>query len=105
MEYWQRNIDGKRFDCEEDAYLDFLKNEDIVDLEDWLLNAYEGLNVRYLLHWAMGQDGFWEAFDEDIAHAREEMFEEYYSNWEEPDEGEECPHVEYHQDVSMTHHK
>lgn len=88
MEYWQR-YDDKRFDTEEDAYQDFLENEDVSTLEDYLLKAVD-LDVSALLHWAMSQDGFWEAFQDVITEAREMMFEDTYCHWEGPDLEEEA---------------
>lgn len=87
MEYWQR-YDDKRFDTEEDAYQDFLENEDVDTLEEYLLKAVD-LDVSALLHWAMGQDGFWEAFQDVITEAREMMFEDTYCHWDEPDDDDE----------------
>lgn len=87
MEYWQR-YDNKRFDTEEDAYQDFLENEDVGTLEDYLLKAVD-LNVSALLHWAINQDGFWEAFQDEITEAREMMFEDSYCHWEEPDDDDD----------------
>ena len=84
MEYWQR-YDNKRFDTEEDAYQDFLENEDVETLEEYLLKVVD-LDVTALLHWAMSQDGFWEAFQDVITEAREMMFEDTYCHWEGPDE-------------------
>lgn len=92
MEYWQR-YDGKRFDTEEDAYIDSIENEDIDTLEDYLLKAVD-LDVSKLLHWAMEQDGFWEAFQDEITAAREMIFEDNYCHWEGPDvdpDGNENP--------------
>jgi hypothetical protein len=88
MEYWERNEDGVHFDTEEDAYQDFLENEDVDTLEDYLLKAVD-LDVSALLHWAMSQDGFWEAFQDVITEAREMMFEDTYCHWDEPDDDDE----------------
>ena len=88
MEYWQRNEDGACFDNEEDAYQDFLENEDVDTLEDYLLKAVD-LDVSALLHWAMGQDGFWEAFQDVITEARGMMFEDNYCHWEDSDDDDE----------------
>ena len=87
MEYWQR-YDNKRFNTEEDAYQDFLENEDVDTLEDYLLKAVD-LDVSALLHWAMSQDGFWEAFQDEITEAREMMFEDNYCHWEGPDDDDD----------------
>lgn len=84
MEYWQR-YDGKRFDTEEEAYEDYLNNEDTEYLEDILLYFDEGFSASNLLHWAMKQPAFWEAFEDDIERARQEAFENQYCCWEEPD--------------------
>lgn len=86
MEYWQR-YDNKRFDTEEDAYQDSLENEEVDVLEEYLLKVVD-LDVSALLHWAMNQDGFWEAFQDEITEAREIMFEDNYCHCEEPDEAE-----------------
>jgi hypothetical protein len=88
MEYWQRNEDNKRFDNEEDAYLDYLDNEDEAALEDYL-HDLGFLSFGDLLHWAMGEQAFWEHFQDEIAEARESLFEDAYSHWEEPDEIDE----------------
>lgn len=92
MEYWQR-YDNKRFDTEEDAYIDSIENEDISTLEDYLLKAVD-LDISKLLHWATEQDGFWEAFQDEITAAREMIFEDNYCHWEGPDtdpDGNENP--------------
>lgn len=85
MEYWQRNEDGVRFDNEEDAYLDYLDKEDDVALEDYLRDL-GFLSFGDLLHWAMGEQAFWEHFQDEITEARESLFEEFYSHWDEPDD-------------------
>ena len=102
MEYWQR-YDNKRFDTEEDAYQDFLENEDVDTLEDYLLTVVD-LDVTALLHWAIGQDGFWEAFQDVITEAREMMFEDTYCHGEEPDGWEEAE-TQFLTGVSMSHPK
>lgn len=85
MEVWRRN-DGVEFESEEDAYLDSLEYcaEDLVDA------LCDTLNSDKLLDWAMRQDGFWEAFDDEITEARGMLFENYYQNWVDPD-GNENP--------------
>lgn len=88
MEYWQRNEDGARFDCEEDAYLDYLDNEDETALEDYLRDL-GFLSFGDLLHWAMGKQAFWEHFQDEIAEARGSLFEDAYSHWEDPDDDED----------------
>jgi hypothetical protein len=88
MEYWQRNEDGTRFDNEEDAYLDYLSNEDDAALEDYLRDLGP-LTFDDLLHWAMGEDAFWEHFQDEITEARESLFEDFYSHWDEPDEDDD----------------
>ncbi len=88
MEYWQRNEDGVRFDSEEDAYQDYLGNEDDAALEDYLRDL-GSLAFGDLLHWAMGQEAFWEHFQDEITEARESLFEDFYSHWDEPDEEDE----------------
>lgn len=99
MEYWQR-YDNKRFDTEEDAYQDSLENEEVDVLEDYLLKAV-GLDVSALLHWAMSQDGFWEAFQDEITEAREMMFEDNYCHWEGPDDDE--TKTQFLTGISMAH--
>lgn len=88
MEYWQRNEDGKRFDSEEGAYLDYLDKEDGAALEDYLRDL-GSLSFGDLLHWAMGEQAFWEHFQDEITEARESLFEDLYSHWDEPDEIDE----------------
>lgn len=88
MEYWQRNEDGKRFDNGEDAYLDYLDNEDQATLEDYLRDLGP-LTFDDLLHWAMGEDAFWEHFQDEITEARESLFEDFYSHWEDPDDDDD----------------
>lgn len=85
MDYWQRNEDGARFDCEEDAYLDYLDKEDDAALEDYLRDLGY-LSFGDLLHWAMGEQAFWEHFQDEITEARESLFEDAYSHWEDPDD-------------------
>lgn len=88
MEYWQRNEDGVRFNSEEDAYQDYLGNEDDAALEDYLRD-FGPITFDDLLHWAMGQDAFWEHFQDEITEARESLFEDFYSHWDEPDDEED----------------
>ena len=85
MEYWRRD-DGIEFESEEEAYLDsFEYCEDA--LADTLCNI---LDSDKLLSWAMKQEGFWEAFDNEITEARGMLFEDFYQNWTEPDLEEEA---------------
>lgn len=88
MEYWQRNEDGARFDSEEDAYLDYLGNEDDAAVEDYLRDL-GFLSFGDLLHWAMGEQAFWEHFQDEITEARESLFEDAYSHWDEPDDDDD----------------
>lgn len=85
MEVWRRD-DGVDFKSEEEAYLDSLEYCDD-ELADTLCAI---LNSNKLLDWAMKQDGFWEAFDDEITEARGMLFENYYQNWTEPDLEEEA---------------
>lgn len=82
MEYWAKYND-ERFDTEEDAYTDYLENEEADYLACFL---EEEITLPNILYWAMRQDAFWEAFDEEIARARQSAFENQYSNWVEEDE-------------------
>ncbi len=88
MEYWQRNEDGARFDSEEEAYLDYLDKEDDAALEDYLRDL-GFLSFGDLLHWAMGEQAFWEHFQDEITEARESLFEDFYSHWDEPDDDDD----------------
>lgn len=72
----------KVFDNEEDAYQDYLNNEDMTNLEDAL--AYE-IDWQDLLHWAVEQDAFWEHFQDEITRAREQCFEDAYACWDVPE--------------------
>lgn len=91
MEYWQRNKDGKHFDNEEDAYLDCLDNEDEAVLENYLRD-FSSLSFGDLLHWAMGEQAFWEHFQDEITETREMIFDDNYSYWiESPNETETNP--------------
>lgn len=72
----------KVFDNEEDAYQDYLNNEDIDYLEDALAYEIDGMD---LLHWAMKQDAFWEYFQDAITRAREQCFEDTYVCWDVPE--------------------
>ena len=85
MEIWRRD-DGVEFESEEEAYLDSLEYCDD-ELPD-MLGC--GMDFSKLLNWAMRQDGFWEAFDDEITEARGMLFETYYQNWTEPDLEEEA---------------
>lgn len=88
MEYWQR-WDDKKFNTEEEAYEDYLLEEDVIYLQD-TIKALKLISFSDLLDWAMKQPAFWENFDGQIAEARTEAFNELYCHWEEPDwEGEE----------------
>lgn len=101
MEYWQRNSDGEIFDNEEDAYIDSIEREDVDTLEDYLLKAVD-FDISKLFYWAIQQDGFWEAFQDEITEAREMIFEDDYSHWEDPDPDENAPPVEYRSGISMA---
>ena len=90
MEHWKRNTDGKPFDTAEDAYIDSIEREDVDTLEDYLLKAVD-LDISKLLHWATEQDGFWEAFQDEITAAREMIFEDNYTCWDEDPDGNENP--------------
>lgn len=84
MEIWIRNSDGKEFESMEEAYDDYCATEDteyLFDIlyEEKLIDPYE------LFKWAVDQPGFWEAFQDEIAQAREECFEETYACWEYAD--------------------
>lgn len=85
MEYWLRNKDGKHFYEAESAYLDYLDNEDEVALEDYLRDL-GFLSFGDLLHWAMGEQAFWEHFQDEITEARQTLFEDEYSHWETSDD-------------------
>ena len=102
MEYWQRNEDGKHFDDEEDAYLDYLDNEDEATLEDYLRDL-GFLSFGDLLHWAMGEQAFWERFQDEITEARESLFKDAYSHWEDSDEIE--PQLLTNKNASPPEHK
>ena len=82
MEYWQR-YDDITFETEEDAYQDYLENEDTDYLEDFL---HECISYHSLLEWAMLHGGFWEHFESEIALARDEAFENLYCRWEDGEE-------------------
>ena len=84
MEIWRRD-DGVEFDSEEGAYLDSLEYCDD-ELADTLCNIVDD---NKLLCWAMQQDGFWEAFDDEITEARGMLFEDYYTCWDESELEEE----------------
>ena len=85
MEVWRRD-DGVEFESEEDAYLDSFEYCD-ASLADALCDT---LNSDKLLDWAMKQEGFWEAFDDEITEARGMLFENSYEHWTEPDLEEEA---------------
>ena len=85
MEVWRRD-DGVEFESEEEAYLDSF-DYCADELTDALCDT---LNSNKLLDWAMKQEGFWEAFDDEITEARGMLFENYYQNWTEPDLEEEA---------------
>ena len=72
----------KVFDSEEDAYDDYLANEDMDYLEDMLA---EEIDLRDLLSWAMKQDAFWEYYQDAITRAREQCFEDTYACWDAPE--------------------
>lgn len=84
MEIWVYSDanEEKVFDNEEDAYQDYLNNEDMTFLEDVL--AYE-IDWLDLLRWAMGQDAFWKHFQDEITRAREQCFEDAYACWDVPE--------------------
>lgn len=81
---WVRNSDHQIFNDDEDAYQDYLMEEDLTYLEDTLV-CEELLPYDVLLHWAMTTDAFWEYFQDAISAARERCFEELYHEVE-PDE-------------------
>lgn len=95
MEYWERNADGKRFDNEEDAYIDSIENETKEDLLNTLV-CHDLIPQVNLLEWAMEQDSFWERFQDEITEARGLNFDYDYTCWddEEPEvdpDGNENP--------------
>jgi hypothetical protein len=81
MEIWvYSDFDREKvFDNEEDAYQDYLENEDTAYLEDAIVDEIEWLD---LLHWAMDQEAFWEHFQDEITRARERNFEDTYACWD-----------------------
>ena len=79
MEYWQR-YDDIRFKTVEDAYQDYLENENTDCLKYFLR---EFISVDDLFDWAMLDGGFWEHFESEIAHARDEAFESLYYHRED----------------------
>ena len=98
MEIWRRD-DGVEFESEEEAYFDSFEYCD----DDLISALCDVLNSDKLLSWAMEQDGFWEAFDDEITEARGMLFENYYTCWEESDLEEE---VEIEEMVAkMREHK
>ena len=85
MKYWQR-WDNKCFDTEEEAWEDYYNNEDSQELVDYLSHTVENFDFERLLDWAIQQDGFFEVFQDEIAQARQEAFNDSYCSWEEPDD-------------------
>ena len=87
MEYWTRNRDSERFETREDAYEDYLINEDSARLIECI---YFYLGYDRLLSWAMEQEGFWSYFYDEITEAQEECFAESYTCHDSPDDEEEA---------------
>lgn len=84
MKYWQRN-DGVKFATEEEAFEDSLSycDEDLIDA------LCDTMNSDKLLQWAMKQESFWDEFQDEIASARNDLFEWNYCSWEVPDDYDE----------------
>ncbi len=101
MEVWRRD-DGVEFKSEEEAYLDSLEY-----CGDSLADALcDTLNSDKLLSWAMKQEEFWEAFDDEITEARGMLFEDFYSHWDEPDDDDEIDDlITYIEQTSATRPK
>lgn len=79
--------DGIRFETKEEAR---------EDMEEWAFDDYEfedaffrHISKEALLRWAMENPAFWDKFSEEVAKAKEDIFEDFYSEVEEEEEEEE----------------
>lgn len=84
---WIRDWDKMEFESEEEAF------DDACDMI-WLygdIGEYLQNHVSYdeLLRWAIKHDGFLDAFDEGLAKAQQDYFEDCYVELED-DEDEDC---------------
>lgn len=81
-----RDWDGMRFEFEQeafdDAYDEMLDGYGEDYLKPWV--SYNGL-----LTWAMKQDGFFDAFEDDLYKAQRDFFNDFYVELED-DEDEDC---------------
>lgn len=79
-----RDWDGKKFDCENDAF-DDTRNEMLADMS---IGEYLKPWISYdaLLSWAMDQDGFFDFFDDELYKAQQDYFNDFYFEMEDEDE-------------------
>lgn len=79
-----RDWDSKKFDCESDAF-DDARNEMLADMS---IEEYLKPWVSYdeLFDWAMEQDGFFDAFDDELYKAQRDYFNDFYFEMEDNDE-------------------
>lgn len=94
MEYWQK-WDNTCFSTENEAWEDYLNNEDIQELADYLTHTVENFNYERLVFWALRQSDFWNEFQDEIAQARQEAFNNSYCCWEVADDEEEDDYDPY----------
>jgi len=80
-----RDWDKKEFDSEEEAFDD--AGREMLDYSEEYLKPW--LSYDDLVEWAMKQDGFFEAFEDELEKAQRDFFEDFYFESED-DEDENC---------------
>ena len=81
-----RDWDGMRFNSEEEAFDDAF-NEMLPDYGEDYLKPW--VDYYSLLKWAMKQDGFFDAFEDELYKAQRDFFNDFYVELED-DEDEDC---------------
>ena len=80
-----RDWDKMEFDSEEEAFDD--AGREMLDYSEEYLKPWVSYNE--LVEWAMKQDGFFDAFEDDLYKAQRDFFEDFYFESED-DEDENC---------------
>ena len=83
---WIRDWDGMKFEIEEEAF-DDAGYEMLPDYGEDYLKPW--VDYYDLLKWAMKQDGFFDAFEDELYKAQRDFFNDFYVEMED-DEDEDC---------------
>ena len=74
-----RDWDSQRFDSEEEAFDD--AGREMLDYSEEYLKPW--VSYDDLVAWAMKQEGFFEAFENELANAQQSFFEDFYVELED----------------------